>query len=111
MSVPIVTTAATVMCPHGGTVILSTTNAEAQAEGAPMCLVTDIHTVAGCPFTLPGPVPEPCVTVRWQAGAAMTAVRGTPVLLQTSVGLCYNVKQVPQGPAIVVTTQQQARGI
>jgi hypothetical protein len=111
MSVPIITTAATLMCPHGGTVILLTANAQARAEGAPMCLATDVHMVAGCPFTLPGGVPEPCLTVRWQAGAAQTRVDGTPVLLQSSVGLCYNAKQVPQGPAQVVSVQQQAKGI
>jgi hypothetical protein len=110
VSVPIITTAAMLMCPHGGTVMLQTTNAQARAEGAPMCLVTDVHTVVGCPFTLPGPVPEPCVTVRWQAGATQTQVGGTPVLLQTSVGLCHNAKQVPQGPVQVVNVQQQAKG-
>lgn len=111
MGVPIITTAATVMCPHGGTVNLQTANARVKAEGAPVCLLTDLHTVAGCPFTLPGATPEPCVAVRWIVGAMLSKVDGAPVLLQSSVGLCLNAKQVPQGAPVVVQVQQQAKGI
>jgi hypothetical protein len=32
------------------------------------------------------------------------------VLLQNSVGLCLNAQQLPQGVAIVLQVQQQARG-
>ena len=114
MSSPILTTASTVQCPHAGTVVLSTANSVAMADGAPALLVTDVHTVSGCPFQVPigtGTKPQPCVTVRWLVGAALAAVNGTPVLLQTSVGLCLSAEQIPQGPPAVVNTQQVARGI
>lgn len=113
MGAPVLTTASTVLCPHGGTVSLSTSNAVAKADGAPMLLLTDQHTVSGCPFQVPaGPStkPQPCVTVRWTVGATATKVNGTAVLLQTSVGLCYSAEQIPQGPPVVANVQQLARG-
>lgn len=107
--IPILTTTSTVMCPHGGMAQLFTTQTEALVDGAPMLLLTDVHPVVGCPFT---PVTWlPCLTIRWLTGATQSAVRNVPVLLQTSVGLCLNAAQVPQGQAIVVQVQQQARGL
>lgn len=106
--IPILTTASTVMCPHGGVAQLVTTNTEALVDGAPVLLQTDVHPIVGCPFT---PVAySPCLTIRWVTGATQTSLRNVPVLLQTSVGLCLNAAQVPQGPAIVVQVQQKAKG-
>jgi hypothetical protein len=48
--------------------------------------------------------------IRWVTGATQTLVNNVPVLLQTSVGLCLNAAQVPQGPAIVMQVQQKAKG-
>lgn len=107
--IPILTTVSTVMCPHGGVAQLVTTNTEALVDGAPMLLVTDMHPIVGCPFT---PVAySPCVVIRWVTAATRTTVRNIPVLLQTSVGLCLNAAQVPQGTAVVVQVQQKAKGI
>jgi hypothetical protein len=47
----------------------------------------------------------------WQVGATQTKVNSTPVLLQTSVGLCFSAEQIPQGPPVVVNVQQKALGI
>ena len=106
MGVPILTTASTLFCPHGGSVILTTSNTQVMIQGAPALLVTDVHFVAGCPFTLPPPKPSPCILVRWLAG-----VFGVPVLLQSSVGICFSPEQVPQGVAIVAQTQPLAQGL
>jgi len=79
-----------------------------------MLLLTDTHTVSGCPFQVPAPSgtkPQPCVTVMWQVGATQTKVNSTPVLLQSSVGLCYSAEQIPQGPPSVVNVQQKALGV
>jgi hypothetical protein len=108
--IPILTTASTVLCPHGGSVTLLTSNAIALIEGAPALLVTDQHTVSGCPFVV-GVKPQPCVLVRWTVGAAQTRVNQTPVLLQNSVGICFSAEQIPQGPPNVVSVQQKAKGI
>ncbi len=109
MTVPILTATSTVMCPHGGQALLFSSQAEALIDGAPALLQTDVHPVVGCPFT--PVVYSPCVLIRWLTGATQTSVHGVPVLLQSSIGLCLNAAQVPQGPAIVVQVQQRACGI
>lgn len=114
MAAPILTTASTVLCPHGGTVSLSTSNAIAMADSAPMLLLTDIHSVSGCPFQVPaGPTtkPQPCVTVQWQVGATQTKVNSVAVLLQTSTGLCFSAEQIPQGPPSIVNVQMKVQGL
>src|ERR1700755_2282982 len=110
MPSPILTTASTIMCPHGGSVTLTTSNTIAKVQGAPMLLVSDLHTVSGCPFVLPSAMPSPCMTVQWLMGAIQTNVNGVPVLLQTSVGLCISASQVPQGPPMIVNVQQDMMG-
>jgi hypothetical protein len=108
--IPIVTTHSSAQCPHGGTVNLTTTSdAVCRIDGGYALLLTDVHTVAGCPFQKPGPVPSPCVTVRWLTGATQSKVNQTAVLLQTSSGLCYSAEQIPQGPPIITQVQQRAK--
>jgi hypothetical protein len=108
--IPILTTTGTVMCPHAGQAMLITTNFDALIDGAPALLETDVHPVVGCTFA-PSGVYTPCVLIRWAAGATQTKIRGVPVLLQTSVGICHSAAQAPQGIAIVVQTQQRGKGI
>jgi hypothetical protein len=109
--IPILTTLSKIQCPHGGQVTLSTANTVGQIDGGYALLQTDIHTVSGCPFTVaPGPKPQPCVTVRWISGATQNKINQTPVLLQTSSGLCYSAEQIPQGPPVVVQVQSKALG-
>ena len=48
----VLTTASTILCPHGGIAVLTTANARVTAGGAPVLLESDIHTVAGCPFEI-----------------------------------------------------------
>jgi hypothetical protein len=110
MSDFILTTASTLLCPHGGRVILTTGNTRARIQGSPALLLTDLHAVVGCPFTV-GTKPQPCVTVRWLVGAVQTRVDGIPVLLRNSVGLCLSAEQIPQGPPTVVQVQQLAKGL
>jgi hypothetical protein len=107
--IPILTTTSVVMCPHGGSAVLTTSNTEMIIEGAPALLQSDIHPIVGCPFA---PVaPSPCVLIQWVTAATQTSVRGVPVLLQNSIGLCLNPTQAPQGTALVAYVQQQGKGI
>ena len=108
--IPLLTTTSVVMCPHFGSAVLTTANTQAVVLGAPVLLMTDLHTVAGCPFA-PGGVPSPCVLIRWLTGATQSTIANIPALLQTSVGLCLNALQVPQGVAVVVQTQTEAKGV
>ena len=105
---PILTTSSSILCPHGGMAQLFTSNTEAKIDGAFALLLTDVHPIVGCPFA---PVtPLPCLTIRWVAGAVQTKLHGTPFLLMTSIGLCLNAAQAPQGTAIVAQAQQLALG-
>jgi hypothetical protein len=97
------------MCPHAGLALLVTTNTEAVIDGAPALLESDVHPVVGCVFWS-GTNPMPCLTIRWAAGATQTKLHDVPLLLQSSVGTCYNGLQAPQGVAIVVQTQTRAMG-
>jgi hypothetical protein len=107
---PLLTTTSTVVCPHFGLATLMTSDTKALVDGAPVLLLTDVHTVTGCPFA-PGGVPSPCLSIRWVTGATQSRIDQIPALLQTSVGLCLNVAQVPQGPAVVLQTQTKALGV
>src|SRR5690606_23950084 len=109
MAIPALTTQSTVLCPHGGQVSLSTANAMAQTQQGRLLLQTDTHTVSGCAFTV-GTKPQPCVLVRWVTGAALSKVNGTPILLQSSVGMCFSAEQIPQGPAVVVAASATVTG-
>lgn len=101
------TTASTVMCPHGGQAILITSNARVTAGGSPVLLESDTHVVVGCPFTI-GPKYQPCVQIAWSGGAARTSVGGTAPLVQSSVGQCKSAEGIVQGVAIIVNTQTKA---
>ena len=57
----ILTTSSTVMCMHGGTATLTTSNTKMKIDGSPALLESDIHPVAGCPFTIPPGKPSPCI--------------------------------------------------
>jgi len=100
----VLTTATTVMCPHGGQATPIPTNARVSADGSPALLETDIHVVAGCPFTV-GPKYSPCVRIEWQVGAVRTAIGGTPVLTRSSIGLCMGAEGAAQGTATIINTQ------
>jgi hypothetical protein len=87
------------------------TNTRVKVGGNFALLSTDAYTVAGCPFTLPGPKLQPCVTIQWQAEARRVKVAGGPVLLQTSIGLCKSAEQVVQGTALVTGVQTRVKGV
>lgn len=107
----LLTIASNVMCMHGGKAILTTANVVAKIDDVPALLESDVHAVAGCPFTLPGPKPSPCVRIEWSAGAVMAKSNGTPLLVQSSVGKCINAEGATQGVAIIAQTQAKAKAI
>ena len=96
------------MCPHGGSVQIISTNTRVKVAGAPAALATDQFLIVGCPFII-GLVPSPCVTVRWILTDMRTKVNSTFTLSMSSVGLCQNAAQVPQGPVIIVNTQPRVK--
>lgn len=97
------------MCTHGASAVLFTSNTGVNVDNAPALLETDIHPVAGCPFTLPGPKPSPCVRIEWTAGAEMCKANGTKVLVQSSIGKCMSAEGAMQGIAIIAQTQMKTQ--
>jgi hypothetical protein len=109
MGTSIMNLGCTIMCPHGGQATVIPSNTQAQVGGGFALLVTDTMIIAGCPFNVSG-APMPCLTIQWLAPATRTTVNGTPVLLQSSIGLCLNALSAPQGTAIVAGIQTQTSG-
>ena len=104
------TTASTIICPHGGQATLFTKNTKVFAQQSPVLLESDIHPVVACPFTIPPGKPSPCIRIEWSAGSSQTTTNSTAPLLKNSIGTCYNAENAPQGVAIVVNTQMKASG-
>jgi hypothetical protein len=109
MGAPILQEGCMIQCPHGGVATVVTQNRRVKVSGSYALLVSDTFTIAGCALNIAG-VPHPCVTIQWLNEARRVKVNGTPVLLQTSVGLCKAADQVPQGPAIVTGVQTRVKG-
>jgi hypothetical protein len=103
----LLTTASTLMCPHGGTVTGSPGATHAAAD-AVVLRASDTFTIAGCPFNVAG-APSPCVSVLWVVPATRVKHGGDFVLNQSSVGLCLGA--APQGTVIVASTQSSASGL
>jgi hypothetical protein len=109
VSAPILDETCTILCPHGGTATVVSTDTQASINGPMVLLQTDAMIIAGCVFNVLG-VPSPCVTIQWVVAALQVTVNGIPVLNESSVGLCLNALGVPQGPAIVIADQMQVLG-
>jgi hypothetical protein len=103
-------TASVLMCPHGGTVSAITSNTRVNAGGSPVVRASDTFIIAGCPFTLPGPVPSPCVSVQWISPDTRSQVMSDFTLSEASVGLCLAGTQAPQGTVLITSTQEQVTG-
>jgi uncharacterized Zn-binding protein involved in type VI secretion len=105
MSGPVVHVGATIICPHGGPVQVLGGNPRVTLDGMPVATMADQYVVSGCAFTVPGPKPQPCLRVQWLTPAVRVLVGGSPVILQSSSGLCFSPENIPQGPPTVVATQ------
>jgi hypothetical protein len=98
------------ICPHAGQVTAIPSSPRVMVGGQPVVTLSDTYLVAGCPFTVPGPKPQPCVKVQWLVPAMRVLVGGQPAILQSSNGLCLSPEQIPQGPPSVLVTQVRAMG-
>jgi hypothetical protein len=110
MAGPSLTAASTLLCPHGGTVAIVPSSTRATAGGAPIATTADTFTIAGCVFTLPGPVPSPCVRVQWIVPELRVKHGGAPALDAGSVGLCLAATGAPQGPVSIQPAQSRVKG-
>jgi len=107
---PVVNVGSSATCPHGGQVTIVSSNARVIASGTPLATMADQFMVAGCAFTVPPGVPQPCLTVQWMTPAVRVLINGQPPILQTSTGLALSATAIPGGPPIVATTQMRVVG-
>ena len=94
------------LCPHGGSVQISTSNTKVKLNGAYIALATDQFSISGCPFQIPigvGTKPSPCLTVQWVVVDLKNKVVGSQILNEESVGLCLSPEQAPQGTVNIVS--------
>ena len=92
-------------CPHAAPGTLISTAATVTIDGAAPMLQGDSGLVTGCPFTLPGGKPQPCVKIVMILSAQSVLVENKPVLLLNPGDLCQSAEQAPNGPAVWVATQ------
>lgn len=100
----------TATCPHQGPVTVAAATPKVFVGGLPVATLQDQYMVAGCAFTVPGPKPQPCVSVRWTTPATKVFAGGSPVLLQSSSGYCESAERIPQGPPLVTAVQTRVTG-
>jgi hypothetical protein len=103
------TTTSVLLCPHGGTVVPSTTDTRVRAEGNPVLRSTDTFTIAGCPYVL-GTTPYPCVRVQWDVHAERHTSQSDPSLTVDSVGFCLSADGGTQGTVVISSTQSRGAG-
>jgi hypothetical protein len=103
---------ASVLCTHAGTATIAPSQTRVIANG-PLATVSDMITVAGCPFQVPaGPTtkPQPCVKVQWLMVSTRCQAGGQPLLLAnpgSGGGICQSAEQIPQGPPTVASVQMR----
>ena len=102
---PALTTVSSLACPHGGQVRIATSNTRVRVMGAPMAISSDQFVVVGCPFTLPGPTPSPCLKVEWVSADKLAKLGTGQTLGTASVGLCKAGSGSVQGNVAVASTQ------
>jgi hypothetical protein len=99
----------TITCPHAGTATVTPRATRVSLGGKPPLLVDDVVTITGCSLNIAG-APSPCLRVQWLLPAMRVMVESSPVLLDSSVGLCVNAAGAPQGTALVTGFQTRVQG-
>lgn len=102
---PILHTGASVGCPHGAPLNIIAASPRVMVSGLPVAVLTDQGMVAGCPFTVPGPKPQPCMTTKWITGAGRVMASGVPVLINPPVAIVLSANQIPAGPPMITGGQ------
>jgi hypothetical protein len=101
--------AAACQCTHAAPATIVPTQPRVLVSGQPVATMTAQIMVAGCAFTIPGPKPQPCVTIKWLMPSTRVLVMGQPAMLLPSPGvgpgICQSPEQIPQGPPVVGAVQ------
>lgn len=96
-------------CTHAGPATIVPAQPRVLVSGQPVATMASQIMVVGCAFTVPGPKPQPCITIKWLMPSARVLLTGQPAMLLpapgTGPGLCLSPEQIPQGPPIVSALQ------
>lgn len=102
---------AVIQCTHGIPATVVPTQPRVMVNTQPVATMTSQITVAGCPFTVPGPKPQPCVLIKWSMPSARVKVMGQPAMVAPGPGpgpaICQSPDQIPNGPPIVGAVQSR----
>jgi len=101
-------TSSIMLCPHGGTVSVISSNTKTKAGGDFVVRSSDTFLIAGCSFSVPPP--HPCVLVQWVQPDTRSQVMGDFTLSEESLGLCVAADQAVQGTVLVSFTQPRVSG-
>ena len=105
---------AAMQCTHLGPAKIAPSQLRVLVTGQPVATMAGLIGVAGCAFTVPGPKPQPCVTVKWTMPSTRFLVGGQPALLDPAPGpgpgVCQSAEQIPQGPPAVSAFQTRVVG-
>jgi hypothetical protein len=109
----LLTTAAQVMCTHGGKVTLTPGQTQVLAGGMPVVTAADVTVVAGCSLSGATP-PSPCTRINFTLAASTRVfILGQPVVLEpmgAGAGVCLSAAQAPQGTPVIMSVQPRAAG-
>jgi hypothetical protein len=105
----LLTDSSVLMCPHGGTVQVVTSDSRVQAASGFVLRSSDTFTIVGCPLNVSG-APHPCATVNWVVPSLRSKAVGDSTLTDASVGLCQAADQAVQGPVQIVVAQPRVTG-
>jgi hypothetical protein len=100
-------TGAVMTCTHGIPVQIPPVQPRVFVSGQPVATMASKLAVIGCPFTIPGPKSQPCVTVKWLMPTTRVLVAGQPAIVQPTPGpgpaICQSPfpEQLPNGPPMV----------
>ena len=103
-------------CPHGGQVTVKPGKTKVTVGDPPQALyvLDDFEqttpAVSGCGFNISGS-PSPCRYLRWLAPSLKVTIEKSPALLSSSVALCLNDAQLPQGKALVTGFQTKVEAL
>ena len=91
-------------CLHQALAVIAPSQLRVLVGGKPVATMTSKIKVVACPFTVPGPKPQPCLTVKWSMPTTRVLIGGKPALVQAGPGPGAGVGMsgvIPNGPPVV----------